>query len=410
MTLGHCRRYACASAQSYGDEMSPTIALLDPTWWQQDPQAAYRDLLAHDGLWQDEASGYWCIARHGDVLAVERDPVRFSSKEHYRVEPSPGETTMISQDDPEHLAQRRLINRKFTPRATREHGDHYRSMVSSMVDESIASHKTDGSVEVVDAWAAQLPCRVTAELIGFGQERWREVKSWSERQMRIDRRFVEAELLEDLHASIEEWAAVMQEVLPERAVEPQDDLFTDWLRAGMDPMTMVQETGLMIAGGAETTRTVIAHGLHVLADHPDAWEAMAVDPSLVPDAVEEMIRWVTPLNNMFRRVTTDTEFSGTALAANDRVALIYPAANRDPRVFDEPDRFDIGRNPNPHLAFGHGAHFCLGANLARIELRLLFEELTQRITNLRVVSEPDIEANIFARAVKSFDLTFDLRG
>jgi cytochrome P450 family 142 subfamily A polypeptide 1 len=165
----------------------------------------------------------------------------------------------------------------------------------------------------------------------------------------------------------------------------------------------------MIAGGAETTRTVIAHGLHTFVGHPDAWEALAADSSLIPTAVEELIRWVTPLNNMFRRVVADTELSGTTLRAGDRVALIYPAANRDPRVFEEPDRFDISRDPNPHLAFGHGAHFCLGANLARIELRLLLEELVPRITNLQVGGEPDIEPNIFARAVRSFDLSFDLR-
>lgn len=389
--------------------MAPRTALLDPTWWQADPQDAYRDLLAHDGLWQDPDSGYWCVARHRDVLTVERDPERFSSEAHYRVEPSPGEATMIAQDDPDHLAQRRIINRRFTPRATREHADHYRAMITDMVDQAVAAHGVDGSVEVVDTLAAQLPCRVTAELIGFGEERWREVKSWSERQMRIDRRFVEPALLEDLHASIQEWAAAMQELLPQRAAEPRDDLFSDWLGAGMDGMTMVQETGLMIAGGAETTRTVIAHGLRALADHPEAWEAMAADPSIVPTAVEEMIRFVTPLNNMFRRVSVDTELAGTALAAGDRIALIYPAANRDPAVFDDPDRFDISRDPNPHVAFGHGTHFCLGANLARIELRLLFEELTGRWTNLRVVNEPDVEPNIFARAVRSFEIAFDLR-
>lgn len=389
--------------------MNPTTSLLDPTWWQADPQQAYRDLLAYDGIWRDDASGFWCAARHADVLAVERDPARYSSEGHYRVEPSPGEATMIAQDDPGHLEQRRLINRRFTPRATREHADHYREMIRQLIDESLVAHEIDRRVEVVDAWAAQLPCRVTAELIGFGQERWREVKSWSERQMRIDRRYVEPPLLEDLHASIREWAEVMEDLLPQRLTEPQNDLFTDWLSAGMEGMTMVQETGLMIAGGAETTRTVIAHALHAFTQHPEQWEAMAEDPALIPTAVEEMIRWVTPLNNMFRRVATDTELAGTPLAAGDRIALIYPAANRDPAVFDSPDEFDIRRDPNPHLAFGHGTHFCLGANLARIELRLLFEELTRRIMNLRVVSEPDIEPNIFARAVRRFEITFDVR-
>ncbi len=387
----------------------PSTDVLDPTWWQADPQDAYRELLDYPGLWRDEQSGFLLAARHADVLAVERDAATFSSRSHYRVEPSVEEETMISHDDPTHLGQRRMINRRFTPRAVREHGDHYRSMIQTLVDEAIVEQATNGHIEVVDALAAQLPGRITGELLGFGQERWRDVKSWSERQMRIDRRYVDEVVLNDLMASIQEWAEVMTEILPQRFAEPQDDLFSDWLTAGMDPHTMVQETGLMIAGGAETTRTVIAHGLRKLADHPEVWEFLAEDPQRVVPAVEELIRWVTPLNNMFRRATVDTEIAGTQVYEGDRIALVYPAANRDPAVFDRPNEFDVTRDPNPHIAFGHGTHFCLGANLARLELRLLFEELTQRITNLSVVAEPDIEPNIFARAVRTFELRFDLR-
>ena len=129
---------------------TPETRLLDPVWWQGDPQDSYRALLAHDGLWRDADSGYWCVARHGDVLAVERDAERFSSEAHYRVEPSPGETTMIAQDDPDHLAQRRIINRRFTPRATRDHADHYRNLIGSLVDQALETHATHGSIEVVD--------------------------------------------------------------------------------------------------------------------------------------------------------------------------------------------------------------------------------------------------------------------
>ena len=393
--------------------MPPATDILDPTWWQHDPQADYRYLLAHDGLWRDERSGHWLAARHADVLRVERDPVTFASRTDdggaYRLNPSPGEETMISKDDPDHLAQRRIVNRRFTPKAVRDHTAHYTALVTDLVDRAVDTVATTGHVEVVDALAAQLPCRVTAELLGFGQERWREVKDWSERQMRIDSAPQDPALFESFMSSIREWATLMQVVLPERALEPADDLFSDWLAAGMDGTTMVMETGLVIAGGAETTRTVIAHGLRTLADHPDVWEQLAADPGAVPLAVEELIRWVTPLNNMFRIATTDAEVAGTEIAAGDRIALVYPAANRDPAVFDRPDEFDVTRDPNPHLAFGHGTHFCLGANLARIELRLLFEALTQRVTNLRVVSEPDVEPNIFARAVRSFALTWDVR-
>lgn len=391
------------------DQAAPSTALLDPTWWQSDPQAEYQRLLAHDGLWQDPDSGIFVAARHADVLAVERDSDTFSSRLHYRLVPNEDEQTMISHDDPVHLGQRRMINRRFTPKAVREHDDHYRAIIDQLITEALTELDERGSIEVVNAFAAQLPGRVTAELIGFGAERWRDVVSWSERQMRIDRRYVEPAVFEDLMASIQEWAAVMQELLPQRFAEPQADLFSDWLGAGMEPMTMVQETGLMIAGGAETTRTVIAHGLRIFCDHPDQWEYLAEDPDRVPAAVEELIRYVTPLNNMFRRATSATEVSGTTLGADDRVVLLYPAANRDPRVFDEPDTFDVTRDPNPHLAFGHGTHFCLGANLARLELRLLFEALTQRFTDLRALTEPDVEPNIFARAVRSFELGAALR-
>lgn len=392
---------------------SPDTDILDPEWWRTDPQDSYQRLLAYPGVWRDEASGIWAVARHADVLAVERDPTTFVSRSgddgQYRLEPSESEGTMISKNDPEHLEQRRIINRRFTPGSMRGHTEHYEALIRSMIDRSITELAERGSVEVVDAFAAQLPCRVTAELLGFGTDRWREVKSWSERQMRIDRRFVEPEIYQDLHDSIHEWAAVMADLLPERAVDPQDDLFSDWLRAGMDPSTMVQETGLMIAGGAETTRTVIAHGLRALADHPDDWEYLAEHPEAIDAAVEELIRWVTPLNNMFRTAAVDTEIAGTSIAAGDRLALVYPAANRDPAVFIAPDTFDIRRSPNHHVAFGHGTHFCLGANMARAELRLLFRELTKRLTDVRVVEEPDVEANIFARAVKSFEVTFAVR-
>ncbi|MEZ5226135.1 MAG: hypothetical protein R2710_05525 [Acidimicrobiales bacterium] len=161
---------------------------------------------------------------------------------------------MISNNDPVHLEQRRMINRRFTPRAVRTHVDHYQALVDGLVDAAIAEHEQSGSVEVVDALAAQLPCRVTAELIGFGEERWPEVKSWSERQMRIDSRYDDPAIYEDLNNSISEWAVVMQELLPERAAAPADDLFSDWLAAGMAPMTMVPERAIVRSPAVPTTR------------------------------------------------------------------------------------------------------------------------------------------------------------
>jgi cytochrome P450 family 142 subfamily A polypeptide 1 len=204
------------------------------------------------------------------------------------------------------------------------------------------------------------------------------------------------------------------ETVAERRSCPADDLVSDWVQADAKgcPMTdskLVNETGLVISGGAETTRTVISRGLVAFAEHPDQWEAMAADPSLVPGAVEELIRWVTPLNNFFRTVTRDDHIGDQPVKAGDRVAILYPSANRDEAVFADPDTFDITRDPNPHVAFGRGTHFCLGANLARVELTILFERLSQRITDLQVTSGPVLEDNIFVTAVQHLEMDFTLR-
>ena len=209
--------------------------------------------------------------------------------------------------------------------------------------------------------------------------------------------------------AIQEFAQVLDTTAEERRGCPANDLITTWVQNDFDQMQLIHETGLFISGGAETTRTAISRGIRVLADHPEFWEAAAEDPSLVPGMVEEILRWVTPLNNFFRNTAHDTEIGDQPIAAGDRICFVYPSANRDERVFDDPFTFDIRRSPNRHVAFGYGTHFCLGVNLARTELRLLFGALTQRLKNLRVVTEPDIEDNVFAGAVRTFRVAFDER-
>jgi len=297
------------------------------------------------------------------------------------------------------------VSRRFTPRAVGQD----EAFLASRVDELLDAVAEAGQLEVVHDLAAQLPSRLTADLLGFPEDRWEDIKTWSERLMRTDSMLRDPEAAMGVMSAIMEFNPLLEEIAAERKGCPADDLISVWAGAGMDPMSMMHETGLFIAGGAETTRTVIARGLAVLAEHPDQWEATAADPSLVDGLVEEVIRWVTPLNNMFRRVTRDDHIGDQPVAEGDRVMLAYPSANRDEDVFDAPFTFDILRDPNPHLAFGQGTHFCVGANLARLELRLLFGALTQRWRNLQVVTPPDIEPNIFAGAVRRFDLAFDLR-
>jgi cholest-4-en-3-one 26-monooxygenase len=385
---------------------APPVNLLDPAWWADLDRV--HDLFtwarAEAPVYRD-ANGIWVVTCHADVIDVERRSQVFSSRGSYRANIAMEESNMIALDDPEHVEQRRLVSRRFTPRAVQRHTDHLRSRIDELID-AVASA---GRLEVVHDLAAQLPSRLTATLLGFSEDRWEDIRSWSERLMRTDAVTFDNDAMLGMISAITEFNALLQATATERSVCPADDLISVWAGAGMGPMTLMHETGLFIAGGAETTRTVIARGLAVLADHPDQWEAAAADPTLVPGLVEEVIRWVTPLNNMFRRVLADDHIGEQPVQAGDRVMLAYPSANRDEAVFDDPFRFDIRRDPNPHLAFGQGTHFCVGANLARLELRLLFGALTERWTNLRVATPPDIEPNIFAGAVRRFDLAFDLR-
>jgi len=385
---------------------APPVNLLDPDWWVDLDRVheLFTWARAEQPVYR-EASGMWVATRHADVIDVERRSHVFSSRGSYRANLNVDESNMIALDDPGHLEQRRLVNRRFTPRAVQQD----EVFLQPRIEELLAAVADQGRLEVVHDLAAQLPSRLTADLLGFPEERWPDIKSWSERLMRTDSVTFDNDALMGVMNAIMEFNPLLVETAAERKGCPADDLISVWAGADMDPMSMMHETGLFIAGGAETTRTVIARGLAILAEHPDQWEAAAANPGLVNGLVEEIIRWVTPLNNMFRQVLTDDRIGEQPVQAGDRVMLAYPSANRDEAVFAEPFRFDITRDPNPHVAFGQGTHFCLGANLARLELRMLFGALTQRWTNLRVLTPPDIEPNIFAGAVRRFDLAFDLR-
>jgi len=393
---------------------SPTVPdLLDPGFYVDigAMHEALRQLRQHDPLARDEKNDLWAVTRHADVVEVERRDDVFLSGQGYRSFFAPGEDNMISLDDPRHSQQRKLISRRFTPKAVRS----LESPLAAIMDELIGAWIDRGEVEIVTELAAPLPARLTARLLGFSEDRWTDIKSWSERLMRYDKAANDPEAGQGFFEAIIEFSGLLNQVAEARKAQPADDLISVWVNAAIDgcPMsgdTIMNETGLMISGGAETTRTVITRSLAEFCDHPDQWEAMAADPSLIPGAVEEMVRWVTPLNNFFRTAARPVTVSGVDMEAGDRVILLYPSANRDEEVFDDPYRFDIRREHNPHVSFGFGTHFCLGAPLARFELRMLLERLTQRITNLSVIDPPEIEANIFVGAVRSFRLGFDRRG
>lgn len=392
--------------------LEPPVAidLRDPEFWRTRQHDAWTWARAVDPVHWDEGSQLWAITRHADVQHVERHAEVFSSLRTYRLNETPTESNMIASDDPRHLQQRRLVNRGFTPKAVREQSPHFEAMIDSMVDPLTPA----GRCEVVDAIAGQLPARFTCNLLGLPEEDWRQVKGWSEKLMRIDSMAFDQEAMAGLVEVTGELWGMVQSKVPELRGCPAHGLLSTWANAEIDgdPLdveTVFHETGLFVAGGAETTRTAIAHGLRAFCDHNDQWELLHERPELIPSAVDEVIRWVTPLNNMFRKATEDVELRGRTIRAGDRLALVYPSANRDEEVFQDPFTFDVTRSPNPHVAFGYGTHFCLGANFARRELEILLGKLTQEWTNLRVETEIDVEPNIFAPAVRSFGLAFDAR-
>jgi cytochrome P450 family 142 subfamily A polypeptide 1 len=388
------------------------IDVLDRAFWQRNPHDAWTWCRANDPVHRDEHSGIWCITKHADVMFVERHAEIFSSDSAYRLNESPGESNMIASDDPVHLHQRRLVNRRFTPRAVKSETDTLADMIDKLVDPLTPVGRT----EVINDLAGQLPARFTAWLLGLDEDEWwPTLKVWSERLMRLDAAQVDNDVLMNLMPTLQELMGTVVTKTEEFRGCPADGLMSTWANASMldgEAMpvdTIFHETGLFVSGGAETTRTAIAHGLRVFCDHNDQWELLHTSPQHLPTAVDEVIRWVTPLNNMFRKATTDVELRGKTIEAGDRIALVYPSANRDEDVFADPFTFDVTRSPNNHIAFGYGTHFCIGANFARKELELLFGKLTRDWTNLRAVTEPDVELNHFARAVVSFELAFDPR-
>jgi cholest-4-en-3-one 26-monooxygenase len=382
-----------------------TIDLLDPALYQSNPHDVWAWMRANEPVYRDEKNKLWGITRHADVMDVERRSSVFSSEGVYRAVLSPGESNMIAQDDPRHRQQRMLVQPQLTHAGVATRTAEVEALVVELVAEAVAQ----GEFDVVELIAGQLPARMTARLLGFPEEMWPEVKSWSERLMRTDMRDRDPLIMNEFIDANREFLGAMMPIMQEVTACPRNDFMSIWANAEIDgqklpPEAIFHEVGLFIAGGAETTRTAISHGLRAFVDHPDQWEEMAAKPELINSAVEEVLRWVTPLNNFFRMALTDDVVGGQPIAAGDRIIMLYPSANRDEAVFENPFEFDIHRNPNPHLSFGFGTHLCIGANLARLVLTTVFRELSGRATGLSVVSEPDVEANIFARAVKSFQI------
>ncbi len=391
--------------------MRPDVDIIDPAFHVGDPHPAYRWMRENEPFYADR-NGFVCVSRYDHLRDVERRSDEFVNSQGYRSIWTPEEVSMLVKDDPEHGAQRKLVSDMFTPKAVSKQEPWVREIVQLCLDQ--AGLGITDRFEVIDTLAAKVPGLFGCRLIGWPDSHWRDVRSWSERLMRIDTFATNPGQFSDAIRAIGEMAALTMETVPARRGCPADDLLSRWANAELDgcPLSeehITSELGVIVPGSADTTRTTIARSLIFFSERNDLWEALAEDPSRIPRAVEELIRWITPLNNMFRTAVVDTEINGFPVATGARLALLYPSANRDEAVFERPDEVLIDRDPNPHVSFGFGTHFCLGAHFARLTVRLVLEELTARITNLRPASEPEYDAIVFSKSVEKFELGYDLR-
>jgi len=382
------------------------LDLLDGALYAGDPEPAYAWLRERAPAYWDETNELWAVSRHADVVAIETDPARFTSSRGFRPK-LPSDASMIGKDDPEHGAQRRVFSRTFTPRAVRAREPGLRALVRRLVD----GFARRGHCDLVRELAIPLPVIAILELLGFEAEAWPRFAVWAETLNASGGgpRYIHPGVMQ----AFGEFRAEALALVGARRAEPRDDLVSRMLRAADGPLPrsddeIVLEALLLLNGGSDTTRHVIAGATLALVQHPLALRGLAAEPARIPIAVEEFVRWVTPILNMRRTATRDTELHGHRIREGDEVLLCYGAANRDPRVFADAGRFDPSRDPNPHLGFGFGTHFCLGASLARLELRIAFEEILRRLRDLRLApgAAPAWVPNAFTRGLASLPLEF----
>ena len=356
----------------------------DPVHWQATP----------------DGSGYWAVLRHADVVHVARSPEQFSaSLGGVVLEDLPPETLammrhmLLAMDPPAHGDHRRPLATSFTARVIGGMEERIRAICRSI----LAGVESGRAVDFVHDVCALLPAQVVGELMGLPPGDWPRLQRWAEQQTGGQDEEVAGGAGEGgsdtASASIEMAMYAIGFAARRRSLPAQDDLTSLILGAdfGTEPMSDIDFGSFfvqLVTAGNDTTKTMLSSGMLALLEHPDQLQELRSHPEAIPGAVEEILRWANPLHYFRRTATRDTRIGDTAIAAGDKVAMVYTSANRDEAVFADPQRFDIHRTPNPHLSFGIGPHFCLGAHLARLEGRVFFEEVLATFSSIELVGEP----------------------
>lgn len=385
----------------------PDIHLLDGRFYASQPHAQFDWMRAHAPAYWDDASGLWGITRHGTVMELSKRPDLFCNSGSSRPD-APPIPSMINLDDPAHRRRRALVSAGFTPRRVAAHEPAIRRICAGLIERAAAQ----GRVDFVRALAAPLPMMVIGDLLGVEPADHDRLLRWSDDLVSGLSATATPEAQAATVQAFAEYSAYHRAVVAERRARPADhrsDLISVLVHAEiegerLDDEALLQESLLILVGGDETTRHVISGGMYALLRHPDQYRQLRARPAAIPRAIEEMLRWVTPIQNMNRTATQDIALHGETIRRGDKVLLLYPAANRDGSVFADPHDFVVDRDPNPHVAFGgYGAHFCLGASLARLELRVMFEELLARIPEIELASDaaPPLRPSNFIVGIES---------
>jgi cholest-4-en-3-one 26-monooxygenase len=363
---------------------------------------------------QPGATPFWAITRYRDIVSVSRDWATYSSERRGALLGEPPEEAlatqrlmMLNMDPPRHSKLRALVNKGFTPRQIGQLTEPVRRVCNELVD-AIAAR---GTCDFVTEIAAELPLQVIAELLGIPQADRHQVFEWSNTMVGSDDPEWRGTPEDSQNAAMAMYGYA-NELVEQRKDSPRDDLVSVLMQAEVDGERLTEMEFdlfflLLAVAGNETTRNLISGGMLALFQHPDERRRLSEDRSLLDTAVEEMLRWVTPVMQFQRTAQRDTEVAGVRIAEGERVALYYVSANRDETVFDEPMRFDVGRSPNEHLTFGAGGpHFCLGNSLAKLEIRTVFDVLLDRLPDLELAAPPRKLRSNFLNGIKSMPVQF----
>jgi cytochrome P450 family 142 subfamily A polypeptide 1 len=382
--------------------LNDAIRLTDGVFYGNDPHPHLRWMRENAPVYWDEAGQVWGITRYDDVIALSKDPQTWRSSGGIRPD-NPAMPYMIDMDDPDHRKRRALVSKGFSPRRVLDHEPRIRQISADLIERARAR----GRFDFVSDVAAWLPLIVIGDMLGVDPADHARLLEWSE-AMILGTGATTLERIEGASRAFDEYVAYQRKVLEDRRAHPRDDLVSILVHAEVDGERLstdelLMETLLILIGGDETTRHVLSGGMYQLLLHPEQREMLRRDPTRIPTAVEEMLRWVSPIQNMARTATRDVVLRGQQVREGQKVILLYPSANRDAAIFPEPFRFDTARTPNEHIAFGIGAHFCLGANLARLELRVLVEEVVQRMPDLALASAepPPLRASNFISGLEA---------